>query len=77
MYKKMEKGSGHRLNIELDLQSLFGRQGPRNSPLPLTWAHIRGRFWSAKIDDISICDPLYPSILYIFSGHYNPAGGPL
>ncbi len=57
----------HRLNMELDLQSLFWPlctavphwQRPRNrSPQPLPppriWAQIRGRYWSAKIDDISL-----------------------
>jgi hypothetical protein len=30
--------------------------GPRNSspPPPRIWAHLRGRYWSAKIDDISL-----------------------
>jgi hypothetical protein len=53
------------MNMELDLQSLFGLQvfscthwlRPRNS-LSLIWAHIRGRYWSAKIDDISLWPPL-------------------
>jgi hypothetical protein len=33
---------------------------PRNPPPPLSriWAHMRGRYWSAKIDDRSLCDPL-------------------
>ncbi len=53
----------HRLNMELDLQSLFGLYvhscthwlRPRNClPPPRIWAHIRGRYWSAKIDDISL-----------------------
>jgi hypothetical protein len=26
---------------------------PQPSPTPRIWAHIRGRYWSAKIDDIS------------------------
>ena len=48
--------------MELDLQSLFGLHvhsctpwlTPRNSPSPpCIWAQIRGRYWSAKIDDIS------------------------
>jgi hypothetical protein len=44
----------HRLNMELDLQSLFHIWAPayscthwlrpRNSPLPRIWAHIRGRY---------------------------------
>jgi hypothetical protein len=29
---------------------------PRNPPPPRIWAHIGGRNWSAKIDDI-FCDP--------------------
>ncbi len=39
---------------------------PRNPPSPRTWAHIRGRYWSAKMDDISlwlwapVCHPLLP-----------------
>jgi hypothetical protein len=52
----------HRLNIELELQSLFGPHvldfthwlRPRNPPPPHIWAPIRGRYWSAKIDDISL-----------------------
>ncbi len=53
----------HRLNMELDHQSLFGLRmlscthwlRPRNrNPIPRIWAHIRGRYWSAKIDDISL-----------------------
>jgi hypothetical protein len=47
----------HRLNMELDLQSLFGlhtlAETPQ-SPPPRIWAHIRGHYWSAKIDDISL-----------------------
>ncbi len=55
--------------MELDLQSLFGLHvhsytywlTPRNSPsppLPRIWAHIRGRYWSAKIDNISLWPPV-------------------
>jgi hypothetical protein len=54
----------HRLNMELDLQSLFGLlctvkliaigRDHRNPPPPRIWAHIRGSYWSAKIDDISL-----------------------
>ncbi len=54
--------TNHRLNMVLDLQSLFGLPlysctpwlRPRTPRLPLIWAHIRGRYWSAKIDDISL-----------------------
>ncbi len=33
---------------------------PRNPfPIPRNWAHVQGRYWSEKIDDIySICVPL-------------------
>ncbi len=55
----------HRLNMELDLQSLFGlhvhscthRLRPRIPP-PRIWARIPGRYWSAKIDDISLWPPI-------------------
>jgi hypothetical protein len=51
--------------MELDLQSLFGLHvhscnhwlRPRNHPPPLyppTLGHMRGRYWSAKIDDIHL-----------------------
>jgi hypothetical protein len=48
--------------MELDLQSLFGLLctavligcDPATSPLPRVWAHIRGRYWSTQIDDISL-----------------------
>ncbi len=50
------------LNMELlvDSQSLFGLHGHSFTPhpppphSPRIWAHIRGRYWSAKIDDISL-----------------------
>ncbi len=57
----------YRLNIELALQSLFGlyvhscislAETPPPPP-PRIWAHIRGRYWSAEIDDIS----LYPLVV--------------
>jgi len=49
-------------SVELDLQSLLGLHvhscthwlRPCNSPVPRSWAHIRGRYWSAMIDDISL-----------------------
>ncbi len=51
-----------RLNMEFDLQSLFGlhvhscTHWLRHPPPPTLyiWAHIRGIYWSAKIDDISL-----------------------
>jgi hypothetical protein len=58
--------SNHWLNMELYLQSLFGLRvhscthwlRPRNPPPPPPPAfghiHIRGRYWSAKIDDKSL-----------------------
>jgi hypothetical protein len=62
----------HRLNIGwsylVDLQSLFGLHvhscthwlRPCDTPAPFRiWAHIRVRFWSAKIDDISVWPPAF------------------
>jgi hypothetical protein len=47
--------------MELDLQSFFGLLCTAvligldpATPLPRFWARIRGRYWSAKIDDISL-----------------------
>ncbi len=61
------KSTNHRFNMELDLHSLFGLPvhhswthwlRPRNpSPSPRIWTHIRGRCWSAKIDDIPLRPP--------------------
>jgi len=44
------------LNMKLDLQSLFGLRvhSCTHWLRPRIWAHIRGRYWSAKIDDISL-----------------------
>ena len=47
--------------MELDLQSLFGllctavliAETPQLPP-PRIWAHLRGRYWLAKIDDIAL-----------------------
>ncbi len=57
-----KKRRKHRLNMEKDLKSLFRLHvhscthllRPRNSPPPCIWAHIRGCYCSAKIDDISL-----------------------
>jgi hypothetical protein len=46
----------------MDLQSLLGSyvqlyslaEASQLAPFPRIWAHIRGRYWSAKIDDISL-----------------------
>ncbi len=58
----------HRLNMELDLHvhSCTHWLRPRNPPppIPRIWAHIRGRYWSAKTDDIS----LWPPWLHYFTG---------
>jgi len=60
----------YRLNMEVDLQSLFGLHvtsyavvligwDPATpAPFPRIWTRItRGRYWSAKIDDISLWPP--------------------
>jgi hypothetical protein len=49
--------------MELDLLSLFGllctvhlyllAETQQLPPSPRIWAHIRGRYWLAKVDDIS------------------------
>jgi hypothetical protein len=51
--------------MELDLQSYLGScvqlyslaEAPQLPPSPCIWAHIRGLYWSAKIDDISLYPP--------------------
>jgi hypothetical protein len=55
----------HRFNMELDLPKFLWAPcaqlywlRPRN-PSPLILADIRGRYWSAKIDDISWWPPEY------------------
>ncbi len=49
--------------MELDLQVLFGilctavligGDPTIPPPLPRIWAHVRGRYWSAKLDGISL-----------------------
>jgi hypothetical protein len=46
---------GIRLNMKLDLQSLFGLLCAAVHWLrPRIWDHIQGRYWSAKIEDISL-----------------------
>ncbi len=50
----------HRLNMEFilapcaQLHSLAKTPQPPPPPIPRIWAYIRGRYWSAKIDDISL-----------------------
>ncbi len=58
--QEVAKGVWLRLNIEL--QRLFGLLcaavligwDPATPPSPIIWAHLRGRYWSAKIDDIPL-----------------------
>jgi hypothetical protein len=54
--------------MELDLQSLIGLQlnssthwqPPTPPSSPRIWAHMRGQYWSAKVDDIFLCcNPLH------------------
>ncbi len=59
----------YRLNMEVDLQSLFGlhipwcaqlyslAETPQLPSSPRIRTRIRGRYWSAKIDDISLQPP--------------------
>jgi hypothetical protein len=58
----------HRLNMEVDLQSLFGlhvivtgcaqlyslAEAPQPPVSPRIGTRLRGRYWSAKIDDICL-----------------------
>ncbi len=69
-YKEAKKtgleGVDHRLNMEVDIQSLFGlnvtwcaqlyslAETPQHPLSPRIGTRIRGRYWSAKIDDISL-----------------------
>jgi hypothetical protein len=61
------QGGIHRLTMELDLQSFYmgsmctavpvlnvQKAETPKPPHPRIWAHIRGRYWSAKIDNISL-----------------------
>jgi hypothetical protein len=67
LYMCFHKQATHRLDMELDLQNLFGLHvysctqwlRPRNltPPSHRIRAHRRGRYWSAKIDDISFVTP--------------------
>jgi hypothetical protein len=60
LYLSFLEGAAHRLTMELDIQSLFGLHSlhwlrPRKSPpSSRIWAQIRGRYWSAKVVDISL-----------------------
>ncbi len=62
----------HKLNKELDLQSLFVlhvhscTHWLRPRPPPRIWAHIRECYWSAKIDNISLCPPATTAHMRIF-----------
>ncbi len=66
--------------MELDLLSLFVLHvhscthwlRPRNLPPPHLGSYIRGRYWSAKIDVISLCSP--GSTLYML-GWTGGGGG--
>ncbi len=57
---------------ELDLQSLFGSMctavligwDTATPPPPRSWAHMRGRYWSAKMDDTSLWPPGITALQY-------------
>ncbi len=63
------KGRYHKLNMNVDLQSLVGlhvtwcaqlyslAETPQPPQSPRIWTRIRGRYWSAKTDDISLWPP--------------------
>ena len=53
------EGEKHWLNMELDLQTLFKLHvhSCMYSLAETIWAHMRGRYWSAKMDDISFVTP--------------------
>ncbi len=63
-HSHLPMGFLHRLNMQLDLQSLFGllcthlyslAETPQLSPLPPAFGLIdKGRYWSAKIGNISL-----------------------
>ncbi len=62
----------NRLNLSLDLQSLgtpcaqlYSLAETPQSPPPRIWAHIRERYWSAKVDDISLWPPGLQSISFM------------
>ncbi len=74
----------HSLNMELDLKSLFGLMctavligwDPATSLLtPHLGSYTRGRYWPAKIDDISLWLPGYMVYSYhqniLWRGHIN------
>jgi hypothetical protein len=80
-------GLDHKLNMEVDIQRLFGPhvtwcaqlyslaetpQTPPPSPpqSPCIGTRIRGRYWSAKIDDISLYPP-GSDIQKTLRGHRN------
>ncbi len=42
------------------------RSPPPPPPSPRIWAHIRGRYWSAKIDDISLWPPVAAKAFVLF-----------
>ncbi len=53
---------GHRLSMELDLQSLFGlvvHAETQQPPFPRIGVIYEGAIWSAKIDDISLVPPAH------------------
>ncbi len=70
------------LSMMLDLQSLFEfavhscthwlwpRRPQPPPPLPGLWAHIRWRYWSAKINDISLWPPGVKRWIFIWKKYF-------
>jgi hypothetical protein len=66
---------GHTLWYSLFIYTYFVADTPQLPPSPRTWAHIWGRYWSAKIDDISLQPPGWMGAYnhwILRSAHYPP-----
>ncbi len=71
-YRHSTDSIQHKLNMELDLRSLFGllcrvqlyslAETSQLLPSSRIWAHIRECYWSAKIDDSIFVTPWYSGL---------------